>query len=46
MKGEYVSSTEVLTKGSHTWVMTNPLPRPLGGPMGVSVGGRLHMTGK
>ena len=47
--GEYLSSTEVLTLDSPGWTLTTPLPRAVYGVYGVrgvTVAGRLYMTGK
>ena len=42
----YLSSTEVLTMDSPGWTLTTPLPRAVNGVRGVTVTGRLYMTGK
>ena len=42
----YLSSTEVLTMDSHAWSMATPLPRAVSGVRGVTLDGRLYMTGK
>ena len=41
----HLSSTEVLTMESPSWSLATPLPRALAGVRGVTVGGRLYMTG-
>ena len=43
----HTSSTEMLIMDSPDgWVITTPLPRAVYGVRGVTVGGRLYMTGK
>ena len=42
----YFSSTEVLTMDSPGWTLTTPLPRAVAGVRGVTVAGRLYMTGR
>ena len=41
-----LSSTEVLTMDSPDWTLTTPLPRAVYGVRGVTVEGRLYLTGK
>ena len=41
----YLSSTEMLTRTSSTWVMVNNLPRRISGVRGVTLGNILYMTG-
>jgi len=42
---DHEASTEVLTADSSTWTLANPLPTALIGLQGVTLGGRVYMTG-
>ena len=44
-KERLLDSTEVLTMDSG-WTLSTPLPRKAGGLMGVTLGGRLYISGK
>jgi len=42
---DHEASTEILTEGSQSWTLANPLPRGLIGISGANLDGRLFMTG-
>ena len=41
-----LSSTEILTSGSLTWVYSTPLPRRIMGVKGVTLGNTLYLAGE
>ena len=41
-----MSSTEILSTTTSTWVLANPLPRKISGMRGLSMAGVLYMTGQ
>ena len=45
-KERLLSSTEVLTMDASGWTLSTPLPRKTAGLMGVTLGGRLYITGE